>query len=154
MTDTEFTEDMIEWESPEVYVGQTVLWYRHAVISDRPEIGVVKFVRNRSVNIILAGNIGKTGVRHSSDPKLNVSDAMRENGSWQYTEDFRETRRRILDLENTIAIMNIDKNIDREKLVKLAKDSGCEFKGRPSNDNLMLMLKDKGVDVKQAMQTR
>lgn len=74
---------------PEVKQGMPVRWYPHGEIDGRtPEIGFVVKVGGRSIVLRTASGMQRDTVRHIDDPKLKLSVQQRENGAWDYTEDY------------------------------------------------------------------
>lgn len=113
---------------PDVKVGQDVVFLPMATRNSRiPSIG--KVIHNNGNVITLyevtptGGSLVRESVRHIDDPKLEMNQAQRENGAWDYTEYTKAEMARTEEL--TVYLKAIEDCLlggsDRELLVYYAK---------------------------------
>lgn len=77
---------------PKAPPGIQVLWYRNGV-RDKTRVEVAYMLnageRTASIHAMMTGR-RIDSVRHVDDPKLLLSNDQRENGAWDYTDDYKE----------------------------------------------------------------
>jgi seryl-tRNA synthetase len=117
---------------PEVAVGTQVLWYRYGRRRKQDAmVGYIIQAGARTATVFLANGRRMDAVRYIDDPKLDLSADQREQGAWDFTEDYRE-------------LQKFMKSIRREldELTRLVTQSlgplpNKKKKGNPrANDNL------------------
>jgi len=86
-----FTQDQLNYRQPRCTVGTAVLWYRNG-LRDRTvvEVGYMLQCGERTSVISTSGGRRVDAVRYIDDPKLMLSPEQRENGAWDFTDDFRD----------------------------------------------------------------
>lgn len=82
------------YHMPRVSPGQQVLWYKRG-FADKGSVEVAYMIHcgERTATIVSATGKRADAVRHIQDPKLKLSPEQRENGAWDFTEDYRELER-------------------------------------------------------------
>jgi hypothetical protein len=90
--DPELMKAINSFTMPTASPGMQVLYYRNGVQDrTRVEIAYMLHANARTATIFaLMSNRRMDAVRHVSDPKLKLSPDQRENGAWEYTEEYRE----------------------------------------------------------------
>lgn len=80
------------FRQPNVAVGSFVRFYNNSIESPGNAIcAVVTKVQSSSITVLAFGPGGARnypGVKHVSDPRLQMSEDQRASGSWDYSEDF------------------------------------------------------------------
>jgi hypothetical protein len=148
-------EEIDSFVMPTVDHGAVVAWYPNGLPSDRPQVGYVIRVQHRGLTIMTAANGVRDIVRHITDPKLRLNPEHRENGGWDYTEDYKERQAevaglqaRVTRLEARLESMSSDTEpaqtepSEYDQLWRRAKDAGIVFKGRPSKGWLERQIAD------------
>ena len=95
--------DIIQFRPPQATIGTQVIWYRHGKKRTQDAtIGYLVHCGNRTATIYLCTGRRVDAVRHINDPKLSLSSEQREQGAWDFTQDYYETRDRIKFLEGEV----------------------------------------------------
>lgn len=74
---------------PKPMRGQSVLFYRNGTKGGQPEVGFILKVGTRNLMVMLASGIAQESVRHIDDPRLQLNDAQRACGAWDFTDDWK-----------------------------------------------------------------
>lgn len=102
-------ESVQSWKMPEIRQGTCVTYYDSTLAEQRKVVGYVvklnKTGRTVTVHVPSTGQVMEQ-VRHFNDPKLKIAPEFRENGAWDYTDDWKQTQQRIADLEQTVHRLN------------------------------------------------
>jgi hypothetical protein len=82
---------MQNYVPPRANQGMQILWYKRGIL-DRTAVEVAYMLQlgARTAVIVTASGRRLDAVRHIEDPKLMLSADQRENGAWDFTEDFKE----------------------------------------------------------------
>lgn len=82
-------QEIINYKMPEIRVGAPVLWFANGSAMKEAILGWVTKLGHRGIRVHLCTGVWYDSVRHMSDPKLKMNQDQRENGAWDYTEDYR-----------------------------------------------------------------
>lgn len=111
-------ERINQYRMPNVYVGQSVMYWKSGNSKDgsRPCYGSVQRVGNNKVTLVVPGIGGKDGVRHVSDPRLDQNEECRAEGCWDFPQDYitiqdeiKELRTQLADLKRAVARATTEK---------------------------------------------
>jgi hypothetical protein len=98
MSETSTVTGNEPFDMPQATAGLPILWYplgQH----DRTNCMVAYMIHcgHRTAVILTSTGQRRDAVRHLSDPKLKLSDDQRENGAWDFTEEYK----RVKEMEKT-----------------------------------------------------
>lgn len=91
---------------PSILQGATISYYDATLAPARRVIAqVIAVARSRrTITVWIPSSTSiRELVRHISDPKLKDSNDHRENGAWDYSEEYVENKRRFDELQQQIA---------------------------------------------------
>lgn len=99
---TDAGDPIEQYQMPKPTIGSAVVFYKYGtkVQSRDPEIGFVLKAHARAIVIRTANGDFKGEVRHLADPKLQLSEEQRENGAWDFTEEYYLIRQLRAELED------------------------------------------------------
>jgi hypothetical protein len=95
------------YRMPRANPGMQVLWYRNGTRDrTRVEVAYMLHAGERTANIyaLISGRRVEV-VRHVDDPKLLLNADQRENGAWDFTDDFKEAQRERAELGDRISTL-------------------------------------------------
>jgi hypothetical protein len=154
-------DPMRDFSMPFATPGMPILWYRRGTF-DRTSVEVAYMIHAGSRTAVILSSTGRRldAVRHISDPKLQLSEEQRENGAWDFTDEYkraREIEERILArldvLEERIGIQVLDAEPQDEKPADEKPREGASRnppKVSPQMQeyrDLLRRAKDMGIDV-------
>ncbi len=126
--DQKLQERINAFKMPRPKDGQAVLWYRHGIRMSGPkgdpETAFIIRAGERNVKLRTSDGMVHQTVLHIEDPRLGLNDYQRQNGAWDFTEEYnffvntaheiqaRMTRveQKLRDLEKVLADLNPSKN--------------------------------------------
>jgi hypothetical protein len=82
-------QEIMDYKMPVVRLGAPVQWFANGNAVRDSVLGWVTKVGHRGVRIHLCTGVWFDTVRHISDPKLRLSQDQRENGAWDFTEEYQ-----------------------------------------------------------------
>ena len=93
-----------KFEMPKVDVGCPVSFYPHAQKNQYAQLAFVVRVSKTGRNVMLRNANGQIheGVRHYDDPKLDWNVDHRENGCWDYTDEWKRSEEQAKDILSRI----------------------------------------------------
>lgn len=98
------------FDMPPIAIGDDVEWYRNADRHNKPGLGKVMEVNQRTISIVLLdmkmGVQAQVSARHINDPRLLNSNVRSDSGGWDYaqsTKNRMDMERRIVALEAFVA---------------------------------------------------
>lgn len=111
-------EKINSFRMPKAPPGIQVLWYRNG-IRDKTRVEVAYMLnageRTASIHAMMTGR-RIDAVRHVDDPKLLLSNDQRENGAWDFTDDYKsfldfkqQVEDRLQYLERQVVRMSADR---------------------------------------------
>ncbi|MBR50184.1 MAG: hypothetical protein CMA83_01205 [Euryarchaeota archaeon] len=102
---------------PSIEVGTPVSFYPHANTNMHPMLAFVSRVSRTGRNIMLRAHSGAVfeGVRHSDDPKLQWNADHRENGCWDYTDEWKRVEKERQEIKDRLDALE---SSDSEKTSK------------------------------------
>ena len=105
MSIVEAMAEAVDFKMPPIRQGTCVTWYDPTLAEARRVIAyvikVAKTGRSLTLHVPSTGAVVE-GARHMSDPKLQLSAEFRENGAWDYTDEWKATQQRLADLESSV----------------------------------------------------
>ncbi len=106
-TTLEVEQSAIEnFQMPYVKVGQPVLWFPGGLRTGKdPHVAFVLKASQRNMSLKTIGGMRYDAVRHIDDPKLKMNEDQRENGAWDYTDEFKDQKARWDLIEEQLAAM-------------------------------------------------
>lgn len=111
--------EVLAFKTPAVRAGSFVRWYPHGYRDPQNErAAVVTKVKTRTLSLhVLSSGQRFDVVRHVDDPKLRLNEAHREDGAWEYTEEYAfreaemaELRARVAELADQLAKVSSSQN--------------------------------------------
>lgn len=117
-------QELANYTMPEIREGAPIRWYRTGTAVRDSILGFVTRVRHRSVSVWLTTGLRYDTVRHLSDPKLKANSDQREQGAWDYTEDYK-TQEEIKELQGLVKKLDARRVAAMEKVID---DQGSEIK--------------------------
>lgn len=107
MTETLEVDSAIEnFKMPFVRVGQPVLWFPGGQRTGKdPHVAFVLKASTRNMTLKTIGGMRYDAVRHLDDPKLKMNEDQRENGAWDYTDEFKAQQKRWDEIQEQLAQM-------------------------------------------------
>lgn len=121
---------MMNFRMPTIQIGQSVVWHQFGQKEHgRGEISFVIAVSPSGRTIAIRRPTGHCieGVRHINDPKLQL-DIGRENGAWEYTEEFTAYLKFRDETEQTIQMLTEDVSTLKKEIVKLQQSKSTGSK--------------------------
>lgn len=137
-----------DYSMPQVPVGTPVIWYRYGRARRQDAmIGYMIHCGARNATIFLANGRRMDAVRHVDDPKLDLNVDQREQGAWDFTQEYKdfkefrnEVNKRLLEMENAIAgLQSPDKQ-------KKASSSNNKGQGLSRYRELKAKCQELGID--------
>lgn len=93
MTESVRDQDQEEqnYSMPQATQGMTVLWFPNG-LPNRSSVRVAYMLQCGGRTAVLQVSDGRRldAVRHITDPKLRLNEDQRENGAWDFTDDYKE----------------------------------------------------------------
>ena len=105
-THQEAYDQAIKFEMPQVLQGTAVFFYPFHD-QGQPRLSWVVRISRTGRNLMLRTADGKImeGVRHVDDPKLEWNNDFRENGSWDFSDEWKRLEKEHKDIEARIAAL-------------------------------------------------
>ena len=97
-------EQIISFEMPKVKVGTAVIFYPTGRSDSRLTVAFMVRVSRTGRNVMLKTVDGLVydAVRHVTDPKLDINSDHRENGAWDFTEEYKRLEENHQEILNRI----------------------------------------------------
>lgn len=128
-------EQVAAFKMPQVLPGTAVFWYKNALKSSDPQIGYVLKCASRSVQLYIPRTNQIMYVcRHVDDPKLRLNSDQREDGAWDFTDEYREIKRFREEIGARLEALEQKSGDDYQALRSEAIALGVEVKGNPKKD--------------------
>lgn len=83
------------YKMPQPMLGQVVKFWREGIRGRAPVIAWVTTVAPRAIGVRTVNGTGSTECRHADDPKLSWENSIRENGCWDFTDDYYENKNKV-----------------------------------------------------------
>tara|TARA_R100001126_G_scaffold94942_1_gene66258 strand:- start:126 stop:512 length:387 start_codon:yes stop_codon:yes gene_type:complete len=111
------------FEMPKILVGTPVSFYPQANTDMHPILAFVARISRTGRNIMLRAHSGAIfeGVRHCDDPKLQWNVDHRENGCWDYTDEWKRVEAARSELEERVA--KLESSIGKGKVSRPKKEA-------------------------------
>lgn len=95
--------ELKEYAMPQANPGMQILWYKKGVV-DRTSVEVAYMLHTGARTAVICSMTGRRvdAVRHVDDPKLQLNADQRENGAWDYTDDYKEMLRFKLEVRSRL----------------------------------------------------
>ena len=110
-------DEVSAYKMPEAKRGMPVVWYPQGTTGTNWKMALVgKAQEGRSnVSLFIGGThvAIRDAVPHISDPRLKLGPDHREQGAWDYTEEYLEKKKQIAALERRVA--TLEKNMKSAK---------------------------------------
>ena len=134
-------EAILNFRMPKAPVGLQVLWYRQGTRdTTSPEVAYMLHAGARTATLHVATTSRRIdAVRHVDDPKLELSPDQRENGAWDYTQEYRALEQFKQNVEGRL------KSIEKQlcsAIVQSESASAPKKRGRPKREGLPNHLKE------------
>lgn len=141
MSVAELTEKEINnFEMPEIREGAAIKWYPYGTAERNALLGFVTRVKPRSIAVWTINGLRYENVRHVSDPKLKLNRDQREDGAWDYSdefklnEEFKELRELVKKLDAR-RIAAFEKTIDKQgEMIKQLQEELASLKAQPAEN--------------------
>lgn len=115
------------FEMPRCTVGLPILWYRNGV-KDRTSVEMAYMLTCGSRTAVIHSSSGRRvdAVRHIDDPKLKLNSDQREQGAWDFTDDYKEFHRWKGDISKKLADLEARLAARSTTGAKRGPKPGCE----------------------------
>lgn len=97
------SQQMIDaYKMPQPLLGQVVKFWREGVRGRSPVAAWVTTVAPRAIGLRTTNGTGSTECRHADDPKLSWENSIRENGCWDFTDDYYVQKKTTEDIQGRL----------------------------------------------------
>lgn len=132
-----------QWAPPRVLAGQVVEFYPYGQRNGRTTLAQVKRCKGRTCTVrdLETGKIYQS-CRHVDDPKLAISDDLRQDGGWDFTEDERQRQAELQDFRDRLRILEgaVLRGGEREFLLMQAKVWGIPGVQKKPSDTIKKLI--------------
>lgn len=110
-------EEVQSFKMPPISLGMNVAYFRGAQREASHMIATVVKVSNSGRAVVLRTAAGQPveSVRHVDDPKLKFSEDAAQNGSWDYTPEYKDNQARFARLQEQIESLRAEVKLLQDK---------------------------------------